>query len=399
MKDKLCIASRQESGIMLIACMIILLMLSLIGIASIITSNTEMDIAHNESISTAALYLADAGLERSISVLSDSMNWRSGFYDERLGEGTYSVSLTDSTTSQFLGDKIIVRSTGKVGEVIRTIEAYVRPVSASLFNYGAYGRDNIRFGGNGTMDSYDSDLGDYSSQESGGHAGSNGHIGSLGDITLNGSVQIYGDAETSSSGDIHVGGRVTVHGDTSSAANPSDPPLITQAQLDYARNNTNAPGGLTLDGHSANYNGGDYSLNIESHSTVTFTSGIYYFSDVKIRSHGELIIPANEQVMIYVSGNWDSAGGTISNEDGVPSSFQVYLAGDNVKMAGGSSFYGAIYAPCADVRITGGGDFYGAVVGRTIDNGRGTDCHYDEALSRDVRGFFSHFELEAWTEI
>lgn len=399
MKNRLFTEARQESGIILITCMIVLLMLSLIGVASIITSNTEMDIANNESISTAALYLADAGLERSISVLSDSMNWRSGFNDEHLGKGTYSVSLTDSTTSPFLGDKIIVRSTGKVGEVIRIVEAYVRPVSASLFNYGAFGRDNVRFGGNGIMDSYDSDIGDYSSQESGGYAGSNGHIGSLGSVTLDGSVQIYGDAETSSPGDIHIGGRVTVHGDTSSAANPPDSPLVTQAQLDYARNNTNAPGGLTLDGNNADYDARNHSLDIGSHSTVTFTSGVYYFSDVKIRSHGELIVPENEQVVIYVSGNWDSAGGTISNEDGVPSSFQVYLAGDDVKIAGGSSFYGAIYAPCADVKVTGGGDFYGAVVGQTINNGRGTHCHYDEALSRDILGIFSHFDLEAWTEI
>jgi hypothetical protein len=103
--------------------------------------------------------------------------------------------------------------------------------------------------------------------------------------------------------------------------------------------------------------------------------------------------------VIYVSGNWDSAGGTISNEDGVPSSFQVYLAGDDVKIAGGSSVYGAIYAPSADVMVTGGSDFYGAIVGQTINNGSSTHCHYDEALSRDILGLFSHFKLEDWTEI
>jgi hypothetical protein len=271
--------------------MIVMLMLSLIGIASIITSNTEMDIAHNEFTSTAALYLADAGLERSISVLSDSMSWRSGFNDEHLGEGTYSVSLTDSTTSPFLGGKIIVRSVGKVGEVIRIVEANVKPVSVSLFNYGAFGRDNARFAGNGIMDSYDSDMGDYSSQESGGYAGSNGDIGSLGSIILDGSVEIYEDAETSSPGDFHFGRRVALYGDTSSVANPPDPTLVTQAQLDYARNNTNAPGGLTLDGNRANYNSTNYSLNIGSHSTVTFTSGIYYFSDVRIRSQESSLSP------------------------------------------------------------------------------------------------------------
>ena len=67
-----------ESGIVLIVCMIVMLMLSLIGILSITSSNTEMDISGNEMQASEALYLADAGLERSLSVLDDSSGWRAG---------------------------------------------------------------------------------------------------------------------------------------------------------------------------------------------------------------------------------------------------------------------------------------------------------------------------------
>lgn len=60
-------ANNRESGVVLIVCMIILLMLSLIGIASITTSNSEMQVAGNEMKATGAFYAAEAGLEKATS--------------------------------------------------------------------------------------------------------------------------------------------------------------------------------------------------------------------------------------------------------------------------------------------------------------------------------------------
>jgi hypothetical protein len=61
-----------ESGVVLIVCMIILLMLSLIGIASITTSNSEMQVAGNEMNSTGAFYAAEAGLEKATALIVSS---------------------------------------------------------------------------------------------------------------------------------------------------------------------------------------------------------------------------------------------------------------------------------------------------------------------------------------
>ena len=99
--------SNNESGMVLIVCIILLLMLSLIGITSITTSNTEMDISGKEMRANEAFYLADAGLERSLAVLDDTVEWRYGFYGEQLGHGTYDVVLADSNTQPYLGDKIL----------------------------------------------------------------------------------------------------------------------------------------------------------------------------------------------------------------------------------------------------------------------------------------------------
>jgi len=61
-----------QRGMVLIVCLIILLMLSLIGIASIMTSNTEMQVAGNEIQQTGTFYAADAGLEFAASAVQTS---------------------------------------------------------------------------------------------------------------------------------------------------------------------------------------------------------------------------------------------------------------------------------------------------------------------------------------
>jgi len=61
-----------NSGVVLIVCMIILLMLSLIGIASITTSNSELQVAGNEIKNTGAFYAAEAGLEKATSEIVTS---------------------------------------------------------------------------------------------------------------------------------------------------------------------------------------------------------------------------------------------------------------------------------------------------------------------------------------
>lgn len=63
---------RNENGAILIVCMALLLMLALIGIASISTSDTDMRIADNSVKSTGAFYAAESGLEKAAASISNS---------------------------------------------------------------------------------------------------------------------------------------------------------------------------------------------------------------------------------------------------------------------------------------------------------------------------------------
>ena len=80
-------ALKNESGVIMIVCLFLLLMLSMIGIASLQTSNTDMDIAGNVVNKTGAFYVAEGGAEKACAVLKDSTAWRAGFQNESLGNG------------------------------------------------------------------------------------------------------------------------------------------------------------------------------------------------------------------------------------------------------------------------------------------------------------------------
>jgi Flp pilus assembly pilin Flp len=64
--------ARDQKGAVLVVCLAILVMISLIGIASITTSNTEMQIADNSTKSTGAFYAAESGLERAAANIAHS---------------------------------------------------------------------------------------------------------------------------------------------------------------------------------------------------------------------------------------------------------------------------------------------------------------------------------------
>jgi Tfp pilus assembly protein PilX len=91
-----------ERGVVLIVCLILLLMLSLIGIASITTSNSDMQVAGNEMKQTGAFYAAESGVERSAASIATSYE-TSGSPPSPLPSGTltqsnfqYAYSTTDN---------------------------------------------------------------------------------------------------------------------------------------------------------------------------------------------------------------------------------------------------------------------------------------------------------------
>ena len=398
------ITGNSESGIVLIVCLALLLMLSLIGIASIMTSNTEMDISGNAQYQTAAFYLADAGAEKAVAVLQDSSDWRYGFYNQPLGDGIYNVMVFDSLSLPYLGKNLLVRSTGTVEGAESTIEVILAPRYRTRFEYAAYGRDFFDMNGGGMIDSYDSDSGSYASQATNGpdnkgymFGNNNGNISSGGMITLGGNAQVHGDAETTPAGGFSLGGDVTVYGDT--LRNPNSPELdsIPSSDIAFAQANNDAATNITLAG-GAGYDPFTSTLTVPSGASAVFSSGTYYFSSTDV--NGLIEIAPGAEVFIYITGTWDSSSGSLVNTDGIPANLRIYSTASDMKISGGSQVCAAVYAPNASVTVTGGSGFFGSVVARSFNNGGGTNFHFDEALLRLTdEDFIAGYSKIGWTEL
>jgi hypothetical protein len=397
---------KSESGIVLIVCMILLLMLSIIGIASLMTSDTEVNISGNSQHSTTAFYLADAGVEKANSILQDDVDWRSGFTDEQLGQGTFTVEVFDSVTHPYLQSNVLVRSTGLMGEAKSTIEAIFSPRYRTPFRYGAYGRESFDMLGGGMIDSYDSDLGSYASQAVNGPDGNgymyaleNGDIGSEGEIKLGGNAQLHGDAVVGDSGGFTFGGGTGMYGDSLRSSQPLAADSVPSADIAYAQANNDASTNLTLTG-TATYDPVTNALDAGSGDSIIFGSGTYYFSSVNFTSSGNLVLAPGAEVTIYVTGPWDTSGGSIINTDATAGNLHIYSTGSDFDFSGGSYLCAAIFAPNAEMVVTGGSHFYGSVIARSFNNGGGTTLHFDEALLRiGDDDLFVGYELEGWKEL
>jgi hypothetical protein len=397
------LTGNSESGIVLIVCLALLLMLSLIGIASIMTSNTEMDISGNAQQQTAAFYLADAGAERAMGILQDSSDWRYGFYDQPLGDGVYNVMVFDSLSLPYLGRNLLVRSTGTVEGAETTIEVILAPKYKSKFDYGAYGRDDFKMMGGGLIDSWDSGLGTYASQvingpDGGGNmfAGDNARIACNGIIKLAGSSQVHGDAVTGPTGIFDLGGGLI--GDTTRLATPIVLDSIPASEMADAQATNDASTNLRLTG-AAVYDPVTNALtSSNADDSMIFSTGTYYFSSAVIK--GTMVIEPGAQVFIYTDGVWDGSGGSMVNIDGVPSNLHIYSTGSVFNITGGSAVCAAVYAPEALITVSGGSEFYGSLLGREYDNGGGTNLHFDEALMRLIdEDFIVGIRIVGWNEL
>lgn len=163
----------QEAGFALIIVMVVLLMMTILGLNSIMTSTTDIQIASNERVAAKALFIADAGLNHTMrklrgqdfdTLLTTATNANDGFvpldFDPgasivdtiSFDGGTYSISIrnnhmssdspqqttydtTIANNSIYKDDNdgyIIMRSRSTYNGVTKTIEANIRRIAADF---------------------------------------------------------------------------------------------------------------------------------------------------------------------------------------------------------------------------------------------------------------------------
>ncbi len=186
------VANQRGSAILVTLALVV--MFSGIGILAVNRAQTDTDLAFNQVHHDQAFWLAEAGAERGIAQIQDSMEWRGGYTKEPLGNGHYSVSVTDSSTDAALGVRVRMIALGQQGEAASGIEVIMGPEEYHpLFDHAMYA---------GNRDEYDStvDTQTYTAVMEFGGCGAdadvingdvfhNGHIQSNCDSDINGSAE------------------------------------------------------------------------------------------------------------------------------------------------------------------------------------------------------------------
>jgi hypothetical protein len=228
----------------------------------------------------------------------------------------------------------------------------------SLFNNGVVGRDSVTLRGAASVDSYDTDTGEFSD---GGDVFSNGTVAIEDDALIDGSVTAAG---------VMVDDRATISGDE----------ILSRVKQTFMA--VSVPAGIQ--------DLGDVRLPAGSSMTV-HGPGSFRMHDATSDGGATLFVDnVAGPVTLYVTGKVRLRGGTkITIADPDPERFAIYVSGPGpVEIEGKNKastlVSGVVYAPDAAVRLSGDGEFLGAFVGKTLEMRDTSQVHYDASLRRPV---------------
>jgi hypothetical protein len=170
---------KEDKGTALLVALLVMLMLTLVFVAAITTSVTDMDIAENQKERTSAFYIAEAGLQLGIGVLRDNFDQLDNDTLESLinatpslGDGGFNVDVSGTYPFKTLTSD----GSSRDGESVVQVVVQRRKVPLSIW-------DNIVFAG----------------------SGQNGKLIN-GNVNLHGSIHILGDSLTSSDTAMEISG-------------------------------------------------------------------------------------------------------------------------------------------------------------------------------------------------
>ncbi|MEW5796187.1 MAG: hypothetical protein AB1772_07475 [Candidatus Zixiibacteriota bacterium] len=383
---------RSNSGSALLVVLALMLLVSAVGIITIDTANTDIELSYNQLHEDQAFYVAEAGAKQALWAINDSNAWRDGYAEKSFGSGVYSVTLTDSLVDTLLFDTVIIRSTGEVQGSRTTIELTTVPVYRYPFRYAMFADAGIVLDRETCTDSYDSDSGTYAATV----MDSLGDIGSNGTITSAQLVEFGGNVSVATPGGITLGAGNTVHGDTTSTADSVALDPVPSTEMDWARSNSIAQSGLSGVGYT--YNNGTKTLTTGQSGTITMQSGVYYFSSITLGKNSSITLAPGANVRIYVAGNILFNQGSVFNATGTPSDALIFSTGTSLTFNQDNVFNGAFYGPDAHIQYDQTTQVFGALVGNTIKLDRFACFHYDRSLAKVTYGTTGEMIAVAWGE-
>lgn len=359
---------------------------------------------------TRAVLAAEAGLSKSYIALQANKNGALGSANSPValaGGAVFVETQTFGPTHKLLR----VTSTARVGNSTASAELVLKDNVDTLFVYGAFGDTDLDLTAQTKVDSYNSTLGSYASQEvngSGSNAWANdeGHIGSNGNIAVGVTSLVMGDASPGVTGSLTVTGSATVSGATANLTTPVSFPAINVPPI-ASVGNTTFSSDTTLP--AGNYHYGSTVINNNRTLTLTGPATIV-FDSFEMKSSSQFLIDStNGPVDIYVMDSFVMNSNTLfaaNNRD--PRAVRLNMLSDNIldpavvivldtlTLASNAKFFGTMYAPDAFIDVSSNFEIYGSVVAEKVRLASNSRVHYDEALGQVLAPGSARYSRVSW---
>lgn len=445
---------RSERGSLLVVAMILTAIIGISIVSYLGLSRTGMTISNRALYNNGAMNLAENGLEEAMysinkAISNPSYSWTASGWTDLGGvnarrqipaTGTYAfdqgaTGIVRVFVYNYQGSgspRAVARSTitlggGNAAVIEKWVEVRLR--RTSRFATGLVAKDSVLFkGNNATVDSWDSDPANNGSFTpfAPGIKKDNGSVGSISvsvDAVLVKNADVWGYVSTAG---VDPTTGVGPTGSILGATSVYDPFTWTDPDVDPARVSTDfsasfdevttPAGGASIGSLTATTYGTagaattivcDDIIVAGNNNVVTFQGDVTLIilatgQAIKITGNGSGIkVATNSSLKIYTAGDIDLTGQGITNVDGAPADVQLFgtktSGTQDIKIAGGGTFSGVIYAPHADVTINGDGSMYGSVVAENITLTGNANFHYDEALADLDAG--APFRISLWKEV
>ena len=376
-------------------------LLSLVLVMTVSAASREVR-QSREGVST--IYVCEAALSDAVF---DLVNGGTGSLPTvAYGKGSYQVDAVP------LGNGLTsLTATGSSGRYTSSIELVIRPTVASFFRWAAFGDERMTMDSNAHVDSYDSTVGTYASQETNGngnstYASDNGDVGSNADIALSSNASVHGDAQPGTASTVTITGNAFVTGSTAPALSPVQLPPISVPAIPISGSQT-ITGNVTIPSGS---HGFDY-LGLDSNATLTIIGpATLLVRNFSLLSNAQIIVDAtNGGLELYVLEDFVIDSNTLIAATGYdPADVEIKLLGDNVidpntnvnlanvQFNSNAKIYGTIYAPKMAIDIDSNFELFGSIVARSVHLDSNSEIHFDENLMLGAGGGGGAYEAICW---
>jgi Tfp pilus assembly protein PilX len=400
-----------DGGLILFVMLGMMLVMLSLAAASLFFTSIHARATGNLKAGTAAVHIADAGINHAVNYLSNASNY-SAIYaassgtqvvsNGSFGGGSYVVTQQGTASSP---SRIKIRSvgTGTNGSSAQ-IEAWLQNIPSGL-TCGICSQGNITLGTGAAIDSYDSSLGAYG----GTNVGTNGDIATNANITLATGVAVHGDATTGGTGNISLGTGASISGNATAGGTVS---LGTGAIVNgTTTNGTPSPitmpsvsacgppysNGTGITGGSYNSTTGQWTVGVGAKGALA--AGTYCFSSISLSTGANLTVSG--ATIVNLTANSDLSTGSLVNSTGDPANLTIqssYSSSSNgISFNTGAGVKATIICPSCVVTFSTGGHLYGQVIAGTLNNSTGAKVHYDTHLHSGGSGG-SGIKIYGWVQ-